>query len=310
MRVIKAILAAATLLAGFTFNAKAADPIEGKDYAVISPALQNDSPGKIEVTEFFWYGCSHCFHFENPLGNWAKTAPKDVVLRYIPAPLNPTWTPGARLYYALDALGAETRLRHDVFDAIHNQHSLFPTDESAFPKWVAGKGVGHHQVLRGLCLLHHHEQGAARQSDHPRRRHQRHARAGCGGQVQGRRTRRPLCRPTGQRAQRTGRQGTGRTASSNDRVGHGARHPRVHVGVPRFGNPSADPHHAPVFGPMAQTMTRRARTVRVLHRPGPRSVMHPGGLNPVNSVTHRPHHARPRGKGETWLTRHAHPTRY
>lgn len=141
MRVIKAILAAATLLAGFTFNAQAADPIEGKDYTVISPALQNDSPGKIEVTEFFWYGCSHCFHFENPLGNWAKTAPKDVVLRYIPAPLNPTWTPGARLYYALDALGAETRLRHDVFDAIHNQHSLFPTDESAFPKWVASKGV-------------------------------------------------------------------------------------------------------------------------------------------------------------------------
>ena len=122
MRVIKAILAAATLLAGFTFNAQAADPIEGKDYTVISPALQNDSPGKIEISEFFWYGCPHCFHFEEPLAAWAKTAPKDVVLRFIPAPLNPTWTPGARLYYALDALGAETRLRHDLFDAIHNQH--------------------------------------------------------------------------------------------------------------------------------------------------------------------------------------------
>jgi hypothetical protein len=49
MRVIKAILAAATLLAGFTFNAKAADPIEGKDYAVISPALQNDSPARSKL---------------------------------------------------------------------------------------------------------------------------------------------------------------------------------------------------------------------------------------------------------------------
>lgn len=139
MRAIKALLASASLI--FSLAASAAEPVQGKDYEVISPALQSDAPGKIEVTEFFWYGCSHCHHFEEPLGQWAKTLPKDVALRYMPAPLNPQWTPGARLYYALDAMNAETRLRHDVFDAIHNQHSLFPTDESAFPKWVAGKGL-------------------------------------------------------------------------------------------------------------------------------------------------------------------------
>jgi hypothetical protein len=157
-----------------------------------------------------------------------------VVLRYIPAPLNPTWTPGARLYYALDALGAETRLRHDVFDAIHNQHSLFPTDESAFPKWVAGKGVDaakFSEVYASFTIM-----------SKVQRANQITRAAGINGTpglvVAGKYkvvepgalslpTNWPTCSTHWSPRH-------ARTASSNDRVQPGARHPHVHVGVPRF----------------------------------------------------------------------------
>lgn len=45
-------------------QAGAKAPVAGKDYQVLSPALNTDSGNKIEVTEFFWYGCPHCFHIE------------------------------------------------------------------------------------------------------------------------------------------------------------------------------------------------------------------------------------------------------
>lgn len=139
MRFVKSLLLALCLaVAG---AAMAAEPVEGKDYAVINPPQQTDSPGKIEVTEFFWYGCPHCFHFEPTFNQWTKKLPKDVAVRLVAAPLNQAWVPGAKLYYALDALGVEPKLRNDVFSAIHNDHSLSPTDERGFAAWVAKKGV-------------------------------------------------------------------------------------------------------------------------------------------------------------------------
>jgi len=122
-------------------TASAAEPLEGKDYVVLSPAVSTDSPGKIEVTEFFWYGCPHCFHFEPTFNQWVKKQGKDVAIRFIPAPLNPAWAAGAKLYYALDILGVQEKLRNDIFVAIHNDHQLSPTDERGFATWVAKKGV-------------------------------------------------------------------------------------------------------------------------------------------------------------------------
>ena len=101
-----------------------------------------DAAGKVEVIEFFWYGCPHCYHFEPTFRQWLKTQPKDVVQRLVAVPLNPmSWTPGSKLYYALDAMGIEEKLRNDLFAAIHTERSLSPNDERAFPAWVAKKGV-------------------------------------------------------------------------------------------------------------------------------------------------------------------------
>lgn len=139
MRFIKSLLL--ILAATLAIPAFAAEPQEGKDYAVLDPVVPSDSPGKVEVTEFFWYGCSHCYHFEPTFNQWTRKLGKDVVIRYIPAPLNPVWTPGAKLYYTLDLLGVQEKLRADVFSAIHAERQLSPNDERGFATWVAKKGV-------------------------------------------------------------------------------------------------------------------------------------------------------------------------
>lgn len=142
MRLVKFLSLFALCIAGLWMGAaSAAEPQEGKDYVVITPAIPTDSPGKIEVTEFFWYGCPHCYHFEPTFTQWEKKLGKDVAVRFIPAPLNPAWTPGAKLYYALDALGMQDKLRNDIFAAIHSERSLSPNDERGFAAWVAKKGV-------------------------------------------------------------------------------------------------------------------------------------------------------------------------
>ncbi|GAB2181278.1 thiol:disulfide interchange protein DsbA/DsbL [Denitratisoma sp. agr-D3] len=140
MRAFKSLLLS-LVLAATAFAATAAEPQEGKDYVTLNPAVPGDSPGKVEITEFFWYGCPHCYHFEPTFNQWAKKQAKDVTVRFIPAPLNPSWTPGAKLYYALDALGLQDKLRNDIFAAIHTERQLSPNDERGFAAWLGKKGV-------------------------------------------------------------------------------------------------------------------------------------------------------------------------
>ena len=73
------------LLFAFAANGAMAEIKEGKDYAVLTQPQPIDTKGKVEVIEFFWYGCPHCYDFEPVLGKWLKTLPKDVVFHHVPA---------------------------------------------------------------------------------------------------------------------------------------------------------------------------------------------------------------------------------
>jgi thiol:disulfide interchange protein DsbA len=138
MRILKTLFAALFLASASLVLA--ADPVEGKDYMTLNPPRTTDSPGKIEVTEFFWYGCSHCYQFETTLNQWVKTLPKDVSFRHVPGAARP-WLPGAKLFYALEAMGLEDKLRAQIFNAIHASQELHPLREDGFPDWLAKKGV-------------------------------------------------------------------------------------------------------------------------------------------------------------------------
>lgn len=119
----------------------AAQAVAGKDYLVVNPAQPTESKGKVEVIEFFSYGCSHCNEFEPLLDKWAKAQGKDVEVRRVPITFGrDVWVPLAKMYYSLEALGELDRMHSVVFDAIHNQRVPLNVEAAQF-EWIASKGI-------------------------------------------------------------------------------------------------------------------------------------------------------------------------
>ena len=120
--------------------AGAAELKEDQDFRVINPPLAA-SKDKIEVTEFFWYGCPHCFDLEPVLAAWIKKLPAHVSFRRVPTvSANNRWVPAAQLYYTLEAMNLAEKLHGDVFIAIHVDRQRLD-DEKVLLEWVAKKGV-------------------------------------------------------------------------------------------------------------------------------------------------------------------------
>jgi len=139
------IFAALCLSLAFVAGSAVAEIKEGKDYALLPQVQPTDAKGKVEVTEFFWYGCPHCHDFEPVLNVWLKTLPKDVVFRRVPADFG-RWTGGAKLFYALEAIGEEDRVHKDLFDAVHADRLNF-NSEQVVADWLAKKGVDRKKFL-------------------------------------------------------------------------------------------------------------------------------------------------------------------
>ena len=95
-------------------------PVEGKDYVRLSQP-QPVPPGKIEVIEFFWYGCPHCNAFEPMIETWAKKLPDDVGFRRVPVAFrDEPFVAHQKIFYALDGLSQVEAMHRKVFYAIHN----------------------------------------------------------------------------------------------------------------------------------------------------------------------------------------------
>ena len=114
---------------------------QGAAYTPISPAQPTEDAAKIEVLEFFSYGCPHCADFNPLLTAWAAKLPADVVVKKVPITFGrAAWTNIAKLYYTLEITGDLRRLEADVFGAIHGERvNLF--DEKTLIEWVVKKGV-------------------------------------------------------------------------------------------------------------------------------------------------------------------------
>ncbi|MDH4188971.1 MAG: thiol:disulfide interchange protein DsbA/DsbL [Betaproteobacteria bacterium] len=113
----------------------------GDDYVVLEvPQAVEASKGKIEVVEFFWYGCIHCYNLEPLLEQWIKRLKPDVQFRRIPAVFSPRWGRDAAIFYAMEALGVQEKLHRPLFDAIHRDH-LNTEQGEAFNEWLAKQGL-------------------------------------------------------------------------------------------------------------------------------------------------------------------------
>jgi thiol:disulfide interchange protein DsbA len=97
-------------------------PVEGTHYVRLGqPAPVAAPAGKIEVVEFFSYGCPHCFSLEPLLEEWIKKLPTDVVFRRMPVGFNASFTAYQTLYFGLEAMGKVEQVHKRIFTAIHVQ---------------------------------------------------------------------------------------------------------------------------------------------------------------------------------------------
>ena len=118
-----------------------AQPTLGVEYLELGSAQPTESPGKIEVIEFFSYLCPHCYGFETPLKNWIRKLPKDVQFHRVPAMFSDDYAQAARAYYALEAIGELERVHSALFDAVHSVARLRITNEAALTEWLGKQGV-------------------------------------------------------------------------------------------------------------------------------------------------------------------------
>lgn len=128
------IVLAAMMLFGTSFAAE-----QGRDYTLLNPA-QPVNTKKIEVLEFFFYECSHCFHLHPELAAWEKKMPADVELGFVPTIFRDSTEPLARSYYALEGMGKIKQMDDAIYQAIHvKQANLYDLD--TIGAFVASNGV-------------------------------------------------------------------------------------------------------------------------------------------------------------------------
>jgi thiol:disulfide interchange protein DsbA len=131
-----------SVAAPLSLTSAQAAPAQGTDYSLIVPPQAPTTAGKVEVIEFFSYGCPHCYHLNPLLTEWKKTKlPANAVLVKVPVSFGRReWGQLVRAYYTLEATGDLERLDAALFEAIHAKNqSLFDLDSLA--AWAAQNGV-------------------------------------------------------------------------------------------------------------------------------------------------------------------------
>jgi protein dithiol oxidoreductase (disulfide-forming) len=134
----RTFLAAALMAASFAGSLTAFaqnTPQAGREYMVLNTPQNTETGDKLEVIEFFWYRCPHCYSLEPSLEAWVKKLPADTQFRRVPAVFNEEWALDARVFFALEAMGELDRLHRPLFDAIHRQGGISQKGQ-AYTKWV------------------------------------------------------------------------------------------------------------------------------------------------------------------------------
>lgn len=149
-RFLKAMAAgAAVLAAGCASPDPSKVPDEGFEYRAAERPWPTESGSRLEVVEFFWFGCPHCNAMEPVLKEWLKKQPPDVAFRKVHVGLAPNWKPHQQMYYALEALGKAEALNDAIFFALHAQMmELDKRDRIA--DFVARNGVDRQKFIEAF----------------------------------------------------------------------------------------------------------------------------------------------------------------
>lgn len=134
------------LLLSFSLSLQAASFSEGKHFSKIASPIATQTGDKVEILEFFWYGCPHCFSFEPTLQKWKKSLPSNVTFIRMPSPLNPRWMVHTKAFYTLQSMGEGENHHQAIFSAMHvKKQKLF--SKSAIADFLEQRGVNKQQFL-------------------------------------------------------------------------------------------------------------------------------------------------------------------
>lgn len=140
----KWLLIPALMLASFAASADMTSFTQGVNYEAVNPPQATDvKPGQIEVIEFYWYGCPHCFALEPYVEVWEKSKPKNVVFKRVPASMKDSeFYTDAQATFTAEVLGIGDKIREPFFNAIHldNQGEL-RNDKDAIKAFFGKYGV-------------------------------------------------------------------------------------------------------------------------------------------------------------------------
>jgi len=125
---------------------QARDYDEGIEYTQLEKAISTQTGDKIEVLEFFWYGCPHCFAFEPELKRWKKTLPANVQFIRVPAPINPSWMVHTKAFYTLQIMGEGDKHHDAIFKVLHIDKKKVYSKE-AIADFLASQGVDKEKFL-------------------------------------------------------------------------------------------------------------------------------------------------------------------
>jgi thiol:disulfide interchange protein DsbA len=119
----------------------AAGFIEGRHFTRISAATApNPAPGRVEVNEFFMYGCIHCFNLEPYVQAWLPNKPDFIDFVRVPTTWNDQVRLHAQAFYAAAALGKGEEMHEPFFDAMHVDRNPLAT-QAAMREFFARFGV-------------------------------------------------------------------------------------------------------------------------------------------------------------------------
>lgn len=122
---------------------------EGKHYHRLSAKITTnkdiqeliaETPGKIQVIEFFNYGCYWCQQLHPVLTEWAKNKPENVVFYRFPVVFNKLWAALAKTYLVIKSLGKDATLDPLFFTEIHQKH-INLADEKILKEFLIKHGI-------------------------------------------------------------------------------------------------------------------------------------------------------------------------
>lgn len=123
-------------------------------YETLQSPQQTVNPEKIEVIEFFWYGCPHCFQFEPHISEWVKNKPDNVEFIAMAPPLNPAWKIHSQAFYAAEVLGVLDQFHESMFNAIHKDKKAMrkPKDIAKFAETLGIDGELFEETMKSFAV--------------------------------------------------------------------------------------------------------------------------------------------------------------